>query len=116
MVAVKTPKTPCATCPFRTDAPVGMWHPDEYQKLIDAESDYMGIIFSCHKHRRAKKRGMCAGWLLDQKARNVPSIALRLKLTTDKEALQAYKDVSAKGVSLYSSVFAMARINLGEKS
>ena len=52
---------PCATCPYRLDAPSGLWHPSEYAKLsgYDQETPFQPFdVFLCHQVRDA----LCAGW------------------------------------------------------
>ncbi len=82
-------------------------------KVLAAEVDPIGTIFACHKHRALpeSERGMCAGWLLDQRARNVPSIALRLALSKDLATATALERVTAASVELFRTVKAMCRAN-----
>jgi hypothetical protein len=54
-------KSPCGTCPYRTDAPPAVWHPDEYQKLpaYDADTPHQPTgVFLCHQINGH----ICAGW------------------------------------------------------
>jgi len=73
--------------------------------VLDAEQSQLGAIFACHKHidKPAKERGMCAGWLHDQKQRGVPSIMLRLSLMQDDEAQKAFHAVHDGGHELFSA-------------
>jgi hypothetical protein len=72
-----------------------------------------GAIFACHGEAKKppKERDLCAGWLLDQKARNVPSIRLRIALSSDERALSQYERVSGEGLDLFDSVETMCKAN-----
>lgn len=56
-------KSPCASCPYRQNAPSGVWHESEYEKLphYDGETfEQTSIaVFSCHQ----QDGSVCAGWL-----------------------------------------------------
>ena len=59
-------KDPCPSCPYRLDAPSGLWERDEYEKLIRFDGDvpeqiYAGAFnaFSCH----LQTGQLCAGWV-----------------------------------------------------
>lgn len=54
--------TPCASCPYRRNAPSGVWHESEYAKLprYDADTGEQPIAaFRCHHADET----ICAGWL-----------------------------------------------------
>jgi hypothetical protein len=110
-------KTPCENCPYRLDAPRKLWHRSEFENLLATERDTFGSTFACHKTKDlpADRRGFCAGWLLDQKRRGVPSIALRLALSSMSSgadaARAAYEAVTDGGHKLFKSVEAMCRAN-----
>ena len=56
-------KRPCTACPYRLDAPSGVWHPDEYEKLrpYDAETFAQPPNgFACH----ASPEFLCNGWAI----------------------------------------------------
>lgn len=62
---MKPRKTPCASCPYRRDAPSGIWAPSEYNKLAQydggtGEQAEAGAfaVFRCHQGNNA----ICAGW------------------------------------------------------
>ena len=98
---------PCNSCPYRKDAPVGLWDPSEFQNLLAAERDPMrGSIFACHGEAKKApaERKLCVGWLLDQKARNMPSIQLRLALIKRPEVVEQYERASGEWLELYSSI------------
>lgn len=106
-------KAPCENCPYRLDAPRRYWDRSEFEGVLAAESAQFGKIFSCHKHAGLPEpeRGMCAGWLLDQKKRGVPSIVLRLALSMDGSSMRAFEAVSARGLRLFRSIYTMCRAN-----
>lgn len=106
-------KTPCDNCPYRLDAPRRHWHRSEFEAVLASERDVMGKIFNCHKQADLPptERGFCAGWLLDQKRRGVPSIALRLELSMKRDAMAAFRAVTARGLRLFRSVYTMSRAN-----
>jgi len=55
-------KRPCASCPYRRDAPSGVWDDSEYQKLPRYDADTANqptAVFACHHDDGS----LCAGWL-----------------------------------------------------
>ncbi len=55
-------RTPCASCPYRANAPRGLWHEDEYQKLPRYDEPTWAQpteVFLCHQGAGQ----VCAGWL-----------------------------------------------------
>jgi hypothetical protein len=105
-------KAPCENCPYRKDAPRHYWDAIEFEKVLESERSQIGSIFSCHKQASLpnNQRGFCAGWLLDQRERHVPSIALRVALLAP-DALAAMEAVTDGGHEMFSSVEAMCRAN-----
>ncbi len=75
-----TKKSPCNNCPYRKDSPIALWSVEEFKKLVETENDYFGSVYGCHK----KDGNVCVGWLINQDNRNLPSIALRIALSTNK--------------------------------
>jgi hypothetical protein len=70
---------PCSSCPYRLDAPSGIWHPEEYAKLsrYDGEMAEQAMkkafqVFMCHQHNGC----ICSGWLATHGADNL--LALRI--------------------------------------
>ena len=66
MSGAKPRKSPCAACPYRRDAPSGLWAADEYDKLplydgATGEQAMRGAFapFYCH-HNTGE---LCAGWV-----------------------------------------------------
>jgi hypothetical protein len=55
-------KQPCGSCPYRKDAPSGLWHEAEYDKLplYDLETPEQPVnAFFCHQ----VDGRLCAGWV-----------------------------------------------------
>lgn len=79
---MKPRKTPCATCPYRLDAPSGLWGESEYAKLPRYDGEIVDQIeaqafgaFTCHTDRDK----FCAGWI----ATHGPDNLLALRLHAD---------------------------------
>lgn len=68
---------PCATCPYRRSTKLSLW---SEAKFIDLQrNDEVPLdssVYACHSSAKLPEaeRRPCAGWLLDQKRRNLPSI------------------------------------------
>ena len=107
------PTSPCAHCPFRLDAPRALWAPEEYQQLAAMERSDIGGLFHCHAPaaRPSAERGLCAGWLANQKRRGLPSILLRVLLARDMGARAALEVVHDGGHRLFVSIDALVRAN-----
>lgn len=106
--------TPCANCPYRQDAPTHHWDRAEFRGVLDGEHPAsLGKIYNCHQHGELPKeqQGLCAGWMLDQRARRVPSIRFRILLAGDAGARAALEAVNDGGHPMYPSVQAMCRAN-----
>jgi hypothetical protein len=104
------PTEPCEKCPYRRDAPIGLWVKDHYELVIKIDQPFGGI-FMCHKDKENKEK-MCAGWLLDQKNRRVPNMMLRLKLMREPDALEALEAVNDGGHEMFDSAQEMAEFNI----
>jgi hypothetical protein len=55
-------KAPCVSCPYRQDVPSGIWHPEEYIKLLQYDGETWAQstkLFDCHQ----KDGHLCAGWV-----------------------------------------------------
>jgi len=110
-------KQPCKGCPFRRDTPIGIWDWGHYVELQEQDADELnGSLFACHKYRLLpqSERRPCAGWLLDQRRRRVPSIRLRLALIGKPEALALFEELRDGGFPLYSSLDEMCAANIGQ--
>ncbi|MER5617692.1 DUF6283 family protein [Streptomyces sp. NPDC002215] len=57
---------PCATCPYRTDVPSGVWSQKDYEKLPPFDGptwDQPPRLFICHQHDRDDNGArVCGGW------------------------------------------------------
>jgi len=102
---------PCRSCPYRIDAPLGLWHPSEFENLAATERSQLGAVFGCHATRHRREPSVCAGWLLKQRDADVPSIALRVELSRTPGAAEALRTVSDGGHELYDSVEDMIEAN-----
>lgn len=103
--------SPCGSCPYRKDAPLGLWHPSEFDNLARTERGQFGTVFACHATAKKPTQSVCAGWLIAQREGGVPSLALRIRLLLDPEALRAMDAVTNGGHELYPSVDAMIEAN-----
>ncbi len=101
-------KEPCARCPYRRDAPLGKWHPDHFVDLLASDASPLGSVYLCHNH----DGNICAGWALDQRERDVPSVMLRLHLARDPRAAAQFRELGDGGHALYGSVQEMCVANL----
>jgi uncharacterized protein DUF6283 len=109
-------REPCKSCPYRRDAPLGLWHRSEFENLLAHDANELhGAMFGCHKDRERppEERRFCVGWLLDQKRRGLPSIQLRLQLRVggDEALARALDEITDGGNELYPSVRAMCLAN-----
>jgi hypothetical protein len=109
-----TARKPCASCPYRKDVPIGTWHRSEFENLLANDADEMnGSLFGCHKyrHRPPEEHEACVGWVLDQKARGIPAIRLRMALMTNEEAVTLLQEATDGGHPLHASLHAMCFAN-----
>lgn len=97
---------PCSNCPYRTDAPLKLWHKSEYEKLLSAENSMMGTVYNCHKNNGS----ICIGWLMKQDEQRFPSIALRILLSRSNIS-RDYLDGLHSPAPLYKNVKAMIKAN-----
>lgn len=104
-------RKPCGDCPYRKDAPLKLWHREEFEKLLASENTQFGSIYGCHKQNGQG----CVGWLLDQLRRNCPSISLRLAAIRDdapgRSLVACMKEATDGGHKLFPSIEAMCRAN-----
>lgn len=99
---------PCKQCPYRTDAPLAKWSPEEFARLLETERDDLGVVYGCHN----ADGNLCVGWALDQQRRGCPSIRLRLALASDRRLAEQFEAVGDGGNELYDSVEEMCEANL----
>lgn len=58
---MKIKASPCASCPYRTDVPPGIWAPEEYEKLLAFDRVTVWqpqAVFLCHSDQEKA----CSGW------------------------------------------------------
>lgn len=104
-------REPCASCPYRTDAPLELWSAAEFEDLLDSDRTQMGTLYGCHEFcKRRDEAQVCVGWLIDQRERNVPSITLRMKLMTDRGAAACFNEATTPA-PLYESIEEMCEAN-----
>lgn len=110
-----TAREPCKSCPYRRDAKLEHWHPSEFENLLAQDANPIsGSPFACHQDRKIAPhdRGVCVGWLLDQRERGAPSIKLRLGLMRDAGLRAQFEEARApEGVELYESIEEMCLAN-----
>lgn len=107
-------RKPCGNCPFRKEAPLAYWHPTMYEmleRMERAEGDPAhSSLFACHKDRGIPKPELCVGWLLDQRRKHVPSLALRLNLIRSEEATDQFMEAEPDG-EMHASVSELVLAN-----
>lgn len=108
-------ESPCEACPYRQDAPVGVWAAEEYEKLLREDANTIGgSKFGCHlSSRGAEIWRPCVGWLVDQKRRGVPSIQLRLSLFRSAPFSEYFERLNERMEGLYESILEMVKANVG---
>lgn len=111
-------RKPCGNCPFRKQATLAHWHPNEYIMLKDMqrkEGDFEPGrgVFGCHKDSEKKPadREMCIGWLIHQRDEGVPSIALRIRLSSDNAALMQFEACEPDGEQ-FTDIDELVRVNI----
>lgn len=108
-------REPCASCPYRTDAPLKLWHRSEFEGLLANDGNELrGATYGCHEFRKQprEEHRPCIGWLLDQRRRGYPSIQLRLMMIKKPAAGECATEARLpEGVTLYPSIKTMCRAN-----
>jgi len=113
-------RKPCGNCPFRKEAPLAYWHPTMYQMLADIEQREhefgRASVFGCHKDRQgpSETQEYCVGWLLNQRERGVPNLALRIGLMIgdDSEAATEQFNECEPDGEMYETVAELVESNL----
>lgn len=100
---------PCGNCPYRKDAPLRLWHKEEFEKLAASENEVIGKVYKCHKNNGSA----CIGWLIKQDENNFPSIALRMELTK-QGVTRDYLDGLSSPAPMYDTVSQMIEANYPE--
>lgn len=101
--------TPCAKCPYRTDAPLAFWHVDHFTAVLIADGDPVGPMWDCH----TKDGGVCVGWALDQRRRDFPNLNLRLAMHFSAALReQLTVGIHDAGLAMYPTVRDMCVANI----
>jgi hypothetical protein len=104
----KRPTQPCNNCPYRCDAPLQLWHREEFLKLLENDATpIQSPMYSCHKNNGHG----CVGWLINQRERRFPSIQLRLKLMEGGEEEIKYLYSLSCDSEMYKSIEEMILTN-----
>jgi hypothetical protein len=115
-MALKPPKVPCGTCPYRRDVPAGIWHGEEYAKLpaYDAGTpEQPTALFMCHQ----RDGYLCGGWLLTHDRDHLLALRLRAQdldpsvwdYSPDIEVYASGAEAAAYGMSGIDNPSAEAR-------
>ncbi len=99
-------KTPCGDCPYRRDAPLGKWDPQEFLDLEASDMDIASPMYGCHK----KDGTLCRGWVIDQRERDIPNVELRFHLACVPGMSDEVRDVRCP-VPRWPSIRVMAQAN-----
>jgi hypothetical protein len=89
---------PCGNCPYRRDAPLQYWDVKEFGDLCNNDRDKVGKVYGCHK----ADGSVCRGWLLDQRKRDYPSLALRVTLSNNKVSPEYLSGLNSPSPLFYS--------------
>lgn len=80
-------KWPCGSCPYREDAPSGLWSEGEYEKLPPYDlptGDQPFKAFFCHQ----QDGSLCSGWVGCHDMVN--NIGLRVAMANDMITMEQY--------------------------
>lgn len=71
-------------------------------------------VFGCHKDRHGDpdEQEYCVGWLLYQRKRGVPNLALRLALIMNDSALIQFREAHVEDDELYETITELVQANL----
>lgn len=98
-------RKPCATCPWRKDAAVGIFPADAYRSSASTAYDGSLTSFSCHESGK-EKPAICAGFLLANADNN---LAVRMAMIDG--SLNSEEIANPDNVPLYENYRAMAIAN-----
>lgn len=101
--------SPCNNCPYRKDAPLQHWSIDEFKDLLKSDKDYIGKVYGCHKNDNTA----CAGFIINQDKRGVPSIATRISFSKNNITI-AFLDTLTCKSKMFDSIEEMATANYPE--
>lgn len=99
-------RSPCAFCPYRRDVPSGVWHREEYAKLVEYDretGEQPPAAFHCHEATGC----LCSGWA---QVHGEELLGLRLARSITGSALP----IPAPTVPLFESGAAAARHGLND--
>jgi Family of unknown function (DUF6283) len=104
---------PCKSCPYRMNAPRKLWSREEFAKLLVMDASETGCIYECHQERKLpeSEHRLCAGWAIDQKKRNTPSIMLRMGLMMKVGMGEWFAKLDVRQRGLFRTLEAMCRAN-----
>lgn len=103
------PTQPCGNCPYRKDAPLALWHCEEFKKLHANDKLQFGPLYDCHK----RDGTVCIGWLMNQDERSFPNINLRLKLSKE-DITRKYLDSLKCSSERFATIEEMIEANFPE--
>lgn len=103
------PTQPCGNCPYRKDAPLQLWHREEFARLLANDKLQFAPLYDCHK----KNGHVCVGWLMNQDERRFPNINLRMKLSKENITGE-YLDSLICSSERYSTIEEMVEANFPE--
>lgn len=99
------PRRPCNDCPWRLDAPRGVWPADRFQALFRSAQDDGLAAFACH-HSTAERPVDCQGWV-----RVVGDSSIGVRLAIAKGRVTVAELLDRTGPKLFRSFAAMLRAN-----
>lgn len=103
-------RKPCATCPYRQDAPRELWQRVEFEGVLANDHEW-GAVYGCHKYQRKDPVSLCAGWLLDQRRRNFPNFNLRMMFLRRPQLAETAENLSTGDAELFESIEDMCIAN-----
>ncbi|MFD6334884.1 DUF6283 family protein [Streptomyces niveus] len=88
---------PCASCPYRTDAPSGVWSEEDYAKLPPYDEPTWAQPlkpFLCHQHDHGNDRArVCGGWAGCHDGNHL--MALRIAVATGELSVETVDAIRA---------------------
>ena len=104
-------KKACVNCPFRKDAPKGVWDADHYIMLLTlVKADPEDSAFFCHQHRPDTVEA-CAGWAAHMRDyADADGAYLQRRIQEDPGLKTAIDAVSSEGI--YEDVGALVSDNI----
>ena len=107
-------KRPCENCPFKREAPRGVWTADHYtmlQGLCEKHTSPSNMgTFACHD-TRPEGTHACAGWVLWQQEHCFPSLGIRLAMSLGHCTARDIEALDHE-VEIFTDVDELAEVNL----